>query len=81
MFFGIATALELAFDLGRYEGGDRGAREAVIGRARRNAEKSADIRTQKAADWHDKAEILALQELEQNPRLYFKTRRRRRGRV
>lgn len=56
MFYGIATALELAFDLGRYEGGDRGARKAVIDRAKRNGKKGA---AKKIADadlrWRDKA--------------------------
>jgi hypothetical protein len=59
MFYGIATALELAFDLGRYEGGDRGAREAVVGRAKRNGKKGA---AKKSADadlrWRGEAKLL-----------------------
>jgi hypothetical protein len=52
MLSGIANAIELAFDLGRYEGGDRGAREAVTARAKRNSKRSATKRKEKAADWH-----------------------------
>ena len=56
MLSGIANAIELAFDLGRYEGGDRGAREAVTARAKRNSKRERyQAEEEKAANWHAKA--------------------------
>ena len=74
----MARAIDIAFSLGKIaEGGEPTLKmmariRADDARRRKASERSATARKKTAAAWHDEAESLALQELEQNPRLGLK---------